>query len=309
MRGGDTDSEADASFVTSEGVTADSEADAAADDAAAGGDASADADAQSLETDDEEAVALSTSSIDRDYTVGTTRTGTVSGTIAFSNPNAYNRWHFKLSSTGRLKIKVNFTCTSIGPELTVYNSDGKACAYKILGSSGLANLECDLNSGSYYIEFCNGGAGGTCNYTLSTTFSEGVTMYRLYNPYTGEHLYTSSTVERDARKADGWNYEGEAWRAPVKSKTPVYRLYNPYAPGGDHHYTTKWDEVEMLKAAGWRYEDVAWYSDDAKGVPMYRQYNPYATTGTHNYTSSTVERDNLVGIGWRDEKEAWYGLK
>ena len=135
-----------------------------------------------------------------------------------------------------------------------------------------------------------------------------VQMFRLYNPYTGEHLYTSSEVEKAARVADGWNDEGKAWVAP-STGTEVHRLYNPYAPGGDHFYTTSAAEVEMLKAAGWSYEGVAWYSADEKtGVPVYRAYNPYAATGTHHYTVNAGEIESLVAAGWSAEGTAWYGL-
>ncbi len=36
------------------------------------------------------------------------------------------------------------------------------------------------------------------------------TMYRLYNPNSGEHIYTSNAGERDYLDAVGWNYEGVA---------------------------------------------------------------------------------------------------
>ena len=136
-----------------------------------------------------------------------------------------------------------------------------------------------------------------------------VYMLRVYNPYTGEHLYTSNAGEAVSLSRAGWKREGLAWVAPKTSSTPVYRLYNPYAPGGDHHYTINWGEVENLQAAGWRYEGIGWYSSDAKSVPIYRQYNPYAQTGTHNYTSSEVEKNNLVDNGWNDERDAWYGME
>ena len=140
-------------------------------------------------------------------------------------------------------------------------------------------------------------------------------MYRLYNPYTGEHFYTSSAVERDSLVLVGWESEGEGWVAPSEG-APVYRLYNPYVEGGDHHYTLSAFERDSLVKAGWRYEGVGWYSaSDADGnpvtgaVPIYRQYNPYATTGTHNYTTSEVESDSLVAAGWNDEGVAWYGIR
>ena len=131
-------------------------------------------------------------------------------------------------------------------------------------------------------------------------------MFRLYNPNSGEHFYTASTVERDHLTDVGWSYEGTGWVAPVTSDTPVYRLYN--ANAGDHHYTTSVVERDHLVSVGWNDEGVGWYSDDAKAVPLYRQYNPNAVAGSHNYTTSGAERDNLVSVGWSDEGIAWYGV-
>ena len=135
--------------------------------------------------------------------------------------------------------------------------------------------------------------------------TQSVTMYRLYNSYTGEHFYTASASERDGLVVAGWNYEGIGWTAPESSKSPVYRLYNPYVPGGDHHYTMSESERDGLVAVGWKYEGIGWYSDDSEGVALYRQYNPYAATGSHNYTVSKAENDSLVKAGWRTEGIAW----
>ena len=134
-----------------------------------------------------------------------------------------------------------------------------------------------------------------------------VTTYRLYNPYTGEHFYTQSAYERTSLTRVGWRSEGVGWTAPSEGD-PVYRLYNPYAPGGDHHYTTSSYERDQLVKAGWRSEGVGWYSEREKGAPLWRQYNPNATTGTHNFTLSTEENLNLVSHGWRSEGVAWYAL-
>lgn len=160
---------------------------------------------------------------------------------------------------------------------------------------------------AYYILTFQGNNYGKSEVTHSTTTSKGTTMIRMYNPYTGEHFYTSNNSEIDNLYSLGWSCEGVAWTAPKSSKTPVYRLYNKYT--GDHHYTTSKDEYESCAAAGWNKEDIAWYSDDSKGTPLYRQYNPYATTGAHNYTTSKVERDNLINNGWRKEGIGWYGVK
>ena len=76
-----------------------------------------------------------------------------------------------------------------------------------------------------------------------------MTMYRLYNRYTGEHFYTSDVSERDHLVSVGWSYEGVGWVAPV-SGDPVYRLYNGHVRGGDHHYTTSASERDSLVRAG-----------------------------------------------------------
>lgn len=133
-----------------------------------------------------------------------------------------------------------------------------------------------------------------------------VAMYRLYNPNSGEHFYTSDIAERDNLESLGWNNEGIGWIAPAISNTPVYRLYNPNA--GEHHYTTDPAERDMLVAAGWNYENIGWYSDDFETVHVYRQYNPNEFANNHNYTADVAERDNLINLGWRDEGTGWYAI-
>lgn len=145
---------------------------------------------------------------------------------------------------------------------------------------------------------------------ISTSKNSSIkTMHRLYNKWTGEHFYTSSSDEKANLVNVGWTDEGVGWYAPASSKSPVYRLYNKYVSGGDHHYTTSVEEKDKCIKAGWTDEGIGWYSDDSKGVPLYRQYNPYAKSGTHNYTANKTENDNLVTKGWREEGVSWYGVK
>ena len=133
-----------------------------------------------------------------------------------------------------------------------------------------------------------------------------VNMYRLYNPNSGEHFYTSNQSERDMLIGVGWSYEGIGWTAPSSSNTPVYRLYNQF--GGEHHYTTDVSERNYLISIGWNDEGIGWYSDDDHTVPLYRQYNPNAYANNHNYTTDVSENNWLVSIGWRAEGIGWYGL-
>lgn len=130
-------------------------------------------------------------------------------------------------------------------------------------------------------------------------------MYRLYNPNSGEHFYTSSTVERDNVIAAGWDDEGTGWTAPIRG-IQVYRLYNSFA--GEHHYTTSEAERDMLVAAGWTLEEGGWFSDPDKSVPLYRAYNPNAFANNHHYTTDWGEFVTLLGLGWRDEGIGWHGV-
>ena len=136
--------------------------------------------------------------------------------------------------------------------------------------------------------------------------SAGVDMYRLYNPNSGEHFYTSDDSECIEVAASGWRIEGVGWVAPETSSAPVYRLYNPNA--GDHHYTLDKAERDFLVKLGWNYEGVGWYSDTSETVTVYREYNPNAIAGSHNFTTSKDEDTQLGKKGWSSEGVAWYAL-
>lgn len=136
--------------------------------------------------------------------------------------------------------------------------------------------------------------------------------YRLYNPYSGEHLYTTFKDEYDFLGALGWIQENIAFRGlPNASQVngiapkPWLRLFNPNS--GLHHWTLNQSEYDTLGALGWNQEVATGYIFDSSmaGVaPLFRLYNPY--DGNHHWTMDTVERDALVGTGWRNEGTAGY---
>lgn len=130
-------------------------------------------------------------------------------------------------------------------------------------------------------------------------------MYRLYNQWTGDHMFTTSQAEYDSLAGMGWTPEGVAWQAPLEGEA-VYRLYNPYS--GDHFYTTNPSEYASLGAAGWSQEGVAFHSADSAGKRVYRLYNRWLTAGTHLYTTDRSEYDYLRTLGWRGESIAFFGV-
>ena len=142
--------------------------------------------------------------------------------------------------------------------------------------------------------------------TLTTAAVSTTNVYRLYNQWSGEHLYTTDFDEYMKNGSQGWTLEGVGWTAPSKSNTPVYRLYNKWS--GDHHYTTDFDEYQARGNDGWSQEGTAWYSDDNKTLPVYRLYNQYVSVGTHHFTTKSSEYNGLKTNGWTQEGVAWYAV-
>ena len=136
-------------------------------------------------------------------------------------------------------------------------------------------------------------------------------MYRLYNPYTHEHLFTTDAAEKDNLVSLGWNFENVTGKVYMHGeKGGVYRLYNPST--GEHHYTTKEDEVAACVKAGWRNEGVKFFSvldADKQTVGMVSMYNPYEKKFYHHYTSDADEIAKMVKDGWRKEEIKWYAAK
>ena len=136
------------------------------------------------------------------------------------------------------------------------------------------------------------------------------TMYRLYNPWTGEHLFTINPQEKDNCVAAGWTFEGTVGKALLEKGDPVYRLLNPTT--GEHHYTMDENEVKACVANGWKDEGVVFYSakkDDKGAIAMVSLYNPYHEAFYHHYTSDEGEIQARVADGWKNEGPKFYLVK
>ena len=131
-------------------------------------------------------------------------------------------------------------------------------------------------------------------------------MFRLYNPYTLEHLLTSDPAERDMLLNAGWTLDGVAFVSP-KEGQPVYRLYNPYDDW--HTYTMSQDEIDTLLPLGWKIDGIVCCSATSEnGKIIYRLFNPYELKNYHLLTSSEEERALLEAAGWKLDGGAWYCL-
>lgn len=136
--------------------------------------------------------------------------------------------------------------------------------------------------------------------TIPTIKDEGeYSVYRLYNPNSGEHIYTTSLQEANTLRQLGLEYEGVGWVSPSTGQ-PVYRLYNN--EGGLHMYSMSSSEISSLKNAGWKNEGVAFYSNGTK--PVFRLLNPH--NGIHHFTKNYEEKQALLKYGWVDEGIGFY---
>jgi hypothetical protein len=131
----------------------------------------------------------------------------------------------------------------------------------------------------------------------------GTSVFRLYNPNSGLHHYTTIVKEANNLTKNGWKFEGESFGVP-DTGVDVYRVYNKN--DGNHHWTKSKEEHDKLVKAGWKSEGVAWKSG-TPGENVYRAYNP--KNGEHLYTRSANEIKVAVSNGWKDEGVAWLSVK
>ena len=163
-----------------------------------------------------------------------------------------------------------------------------------------------------------GASGIAVAVKVSEAKVETQTVYRMYNPITSEHLFTTNVYEYDSLVAHGWSKEGVACSAPKSGSVGVYRLYNP-GLGSEmkmsHHYTTNYYEAKTLvENYGWSWDyngkPIFYSAQGSAGAltgasPVYRLYN--GGLSAHMYTLSSYENDSLIKYhGWSGEGVGFY---
>ncbi|MFK4935441.1 MucBP domain-containing protein [Lactococcus garvieae] len=141
-----------------------------------------------------------------------------------------------------------------------------------------------------------------------------ISVYRLYNKKSMEHLYTKDGNEYNnlPKMSKDWVREGVNFKACSKDDVTtqaVYRVYNPTS--GEHLFTTDSNEVKVLTTqCGWKNEGVAWHSPKS-GNEVYRLFNPKAGLGAHFVTADANERKVLTTKPneWKYEGVAWCSMR
>ena len=150
--------------------------------------------------------------------------------------------------------------------------------------------------------------------TIDVEFEEYTPVYRLYNTFTSEHLFTTDKVEYDdfvdlcEKGEENWIGEGIDWFAPKQtvSLTHVVRLYNAGLGAlgrTSHYYTSDESEIQELTTKyGWKNEESSGKSFASGGdTAIYTCYNELLGSA-HHYTSSKSEWEGLANHGWDLEK-------
>ena len=126
-----------------------------------------------------------------------------------------------------------------------------------------------------------------------------ISVYRLYNPGTGEHFFTVSSGERESLLNRNWKDEGIAFSVPETSETPVYRLFNPET--GEHFFTASETEKAGKIEEGFGNEGIAWYADSTNSRMVYRLTDHRRKGASAHYTADLSEKETLVAEGWEEE--------
>ena len=135
----------------------------------------------------------------------------------------------------------------------------------------------------------------------------GSQMYRIFNPATGEHIYTYDANEViNATHNLGWTLDGTV-KGASDATIPVYRLIRN--DNGIHIYTLDQNEIDVLVTAGvCTLEGTQFYSVPAgeNTSTFYRLSDP---TGVipHHYTNDQNEIQQLVASGvYSLDGPIWY---
>ncbi len=131
--------------------------------------------------------------------------------------------------------------------------------------------------------------------------SSSTSVYRCYNPNSGEHLYVDEGYA-NYLAGNGWNKEKVAFYSDDNKGVPVYRLWNGLDGVGSHHFTTDEGEVAWLVSQGWAAEDIAFYGvkeetgEKVTGVEL----SATAVRAGDSITANIIPADaqNVAGIQW-----------
>ncbi len=154
--------------------------------------------------------------------------------------------------------------------------------------------------GTYHVWYYvagNEGFADTDKAHVDAIIGHETTLYRIFNPATGEHIFTEDANEvANATQNLGWTLDGEVSGTSAGTK-PVYRLMD--LVHGVHIYSTDKNEVETLVDAGVAQLEGVQFMTVEQGENTDDYYRLSDPTGTfpHMYSNDENEIAALVASG------------
>ena len=155
------------------------------------------------------------------------------------------------------------------------------------------------DEGTYYVWYKAKGDEGFADSDkdfVVTTIGHETVLYRIFNPATGEHIYTYDEAEKDnAIQNLGWTLDGTV-SGTSEGTIPVHRLENLVNPGV-HIYSTDENEIATLVNAGVaKYEGIQFMTvTQGEGTEDY--YRLSSPSFPHHYTADQNEINSLIASG------------
>jgi uncharacterized protein (TIGR03437 family) len=136
--------------------------------------------------------------------------------------------------------------------------------------------------------------------------------YRLYDPFTSSHHFTTDTTEYTTLITRGFSGEGavgQAYNAPNGSATAYYRIY--IIPARTHFWTTDRNEYLTLILnrgyySGEGIDPFLLPSAAGGAIPYYRLLYCCASPPVHHWTTDANEYTTLQQRGWSSEGISGY---
>ena len=147
--------------------------------------------------------------------------------------------------------------------------------------------------------------GDSEQHVTKATLSEQALLYRIFNPATGEHLYTFDANEVEVQTTvGGWTLDGTV-PAPTDGTVTVYRLLD--LVHGVHIYTTDENEIAELVAAGVAELEGPAFDSIPESDTALTYYRLSSAIVPHHYTADQNEIASLVASGvYTLDGPVWY---
>ena len=155
-------------------------------------------------------------------------------------------------------------------------------------------------AGTYYVWYKAAGNEGFADSEatyVEASLNEESTLYRIFNPATGEHIYTYDANEVAALTAPGggWSLDGTV-SGTAQGTEAMYRLEDLVHPGL-HIYSNDQNEIDTLVAAGVAKVEGVQFMTVPKGPGTQDYYRLSSPSFPHHYTADQNEINSLIASG------------